>query len=184
MDNKQRNAYRSGGTVTITCIILLNLLGCSGPKKPDGLPTLHSCKVTITQSGKPLDGAIVQLHGVNNSVPWTVNGVTDRSGVAVIKTQTLFSGAPEGKYIVSVTKNVQEESQLPASPPEDKEEREKWFDAKESERLAVHSHVSSKFTSRVRSDLRMTVTSNPAQNMETFDVGQPVNDPVTSSVRL
>ena len=176
MNNKQRSVYRSCGTTTITCIILLNLWGCGGPDKPDGLPVLYPCKVTITQEGKPLDDAIVQLHGVNNSVPWTVNGVTDRSGGAVIKTQTLFAGAPEGQYVVTVTKKVQDKSQLPASPPKDKQEAEKWYDAKESERLAVHSFVSPEFTSPVKTTLRMTVTSNSKQNTETFDVGPPVDD--------
>jgi len=176
MDNVQRSVYRSSGTATITCIILLNLWGCGGPTKPDGLPVLYSCKVAITQEGKPLDDAIVQLHGVNNSVPWTVNGVTDRSGVAVIKTQTLFAGAPEGEYAVTVTKKNQDKSQLPASPPKDKQEAEKWYDAKESERLAVHSFVSSEFTSPIKTTLRMTVTSNSKQNTETFDVGPPVDE--------
>jgi len=176
MENKHKRVYRSCGIVTITCIFLLNLWGCGGPAKPDGLPVLHPCKITIVQSGKPLDDAIVQLYGVNNSVPWTVIGVTNSFGVAVIKTQAQFVGAPEGEYVVTVTKNIQDKSQFPASPPKDKQEAEKWYDAKERERLAVHSFVSSEFTSPIETALRMTVTSNSKQNMETFDVGPPVDD--------
>jgi len=169
--------------MVIAIVFLLCLSGCGGPNKPDGLPTLYPCKITITQLGKPLEGALVQFHGVDHSVPWTVNGITNGAGVAIIKTQTLFTGAPEGQYVVTVMKKVQDKSQLSDSPPRgaSKEEIEQWYDAKESERLAIHSFVSSQFASPIYSPLMMTVTSTSKSNIETLDVGQSVEEIVAIS---
>ena len=172
MKKEHPNTFQFAAIIVLL-LLLAGIGGCGSPAKPDGLPTLYSCKITITQSGQPLDDAIVQFHGVNNSVPWTVSGVTNRAGIAAMKTQAQFAGAPEGEYIVTVTKKVQEKSQYPDSPPQDKEGAEAWYDAKESEQLAVHEFVGPQFRSVRESSLRMTVTSNPKQNIETFEVGPP-----------
>ncbi|MDR2641984.1 MAG: hypothetical protein LBC74_04245 [Planctomycetaceae bacterium] len=41
--------------------VLLSVLGCGGSSGPKDLPKLYPCVITITQEGKPLDNAVVEL---------------------------------------------------------------------------------------------------------------------------
>jgi hypothetical protein len=82
--------------------VILTLPGCGGGKKPDGLPDLYPCQITITLKGTPLEGAVVSLLG--NDGRWPGNGITDRQGIAVIKTRGQFIGVAEGTYKVTVSK--------------------------------------------------------------------------------
>jgi hypothetical protein len=88
-------------TLIIVAVILF-LPGCGGAKKPDGLPELHPCHITITLNGVPLDGAIVSLSGNDGRFPG--NGFTDKQGIAVIRTRGQFIGVAEGTYKVTVSK--------------------------------------------------------------------------------
>ena len=86
---------------------------CSKPR-PDGLPPLVSCKITVTQDSQPLEGATVSLY--SDDVPWAVGGTSDASGVAVIYTHGQYAGAPKGSYVVTVTKQIVEQADVPLSP--------------------------------------------------------------------
>ena len=80
----------------------LFVCGCSGPSKPDGLPDRVPLEITLTQDGKPLQEATVQL--VSPDVPWSITGNTDAHGTAKMVTHGQFAGVPPGPYKVVVIK--------------------------------------------------------------------------------
>ena len=81
------------------------LTGC-GEKRPDGMPKTYPCELTLTQGGKPLVKAQVMLYAKEAPCPWTVGGSTDENGVAEINTHGKYKGAPNGDWIVTVSKNI------------------------------------------------------------------------------
>jgi len=85
------------------CIALI--AGC-GPKRPEGLPPLVRCVLTIQyEDGTPVDNAMVSLAPEDDHLrQWSIAGTTNASGVAAISTNGDFVGAPAGKYKVVVRK--------------------------------------------------------------------------------
>ncbi|MDR1958188.1 MAG: carboxypeptidase-like regulatory domain-containing protein [Planctomycetaceae bacterium] len=92
------------------CCVLLMLNGCGGAKKPEGMPPLYPCQITITQEGKPLADAVVSLASENNK--WQSSAQTDTKGVAELITYGQFLGVPAGTYKVLVVKR-----ELDGPPP-------------------------------------------------------------------
>jgi len=84
---------------------LLFQAGCGGGDKgrPADLPKLFSVNITITQEGKPLEGAIVTLSAKSPSTYGTSMGTTNASGVATMRTYG-YDGTPAGEYAVLVDK--------------------------------------------------------------------------------
>lgn len=95
---------------------LLLTLGCGGGgvEKPDHIPDLASCTITITHNGSPVEGASVLL--APESGQFSAAGITDSNGVAVVKTDGKYEGAVPGSYKVSVTKREKLESDLGPTP--------------------------------------------------------------------
>jgi hypothetical protein len=88
-------------------ILLLNILtvGCNKlPPKPEGLPELHPCKITVTFGGEVVEGVNVSLVSVDSSYKWKASGRTDKNGVAEIRTSFAFAGAPVGQFKVGFDK--------------------------------------------------------------------------------
>jgi hypothetical protein len=88
----------------LLCVTLI--VGC-GPKRPEGMPALLSCVLTIQyEDGSPVDNASVSLAPEDASLmQWSISGSTNASGVATITTNGDFTGAPAGKYKVVVRKS-------------------------------------------------------------------------------
>ncbi|MDR2757447.1 MAG: carboxypeptidase-like regulatory domain-containing protein [Planctomycetaceae bacterium] len=85
--------------------VSLFLFGCSGEHLPPNLPKLYSVTLTIVQDGKPFNGASVVIVNENYaSSPWAAGGVTNEQGQVKLRTEGKYSGAPAGKYKVTVTK--------------------------------------------------------------------------------
>jgi hypothetical protein len=100
--------------VTLCLIFLIvSILGCKfSREKPVGFPDhLFSCKLTFTQAGVPLSGALVQLIPIDNNIEknWSAGGRTDAKGVANIFTYGKWEGAPPGTFKVTVKKQIEEE---------------------------------------------------------------------------
>ena len=93
--------------ILFVLIALVLLAGCGGQKLPDGMPQPVTCEITVTQDGKPLEGAVVRLHSEENH-SWTAVGRTEASGKAVIYTLDQYKGAVPGKYKVIVSKTETE----------------------------------------------------------------------------
>ncbi len=153
------------------CLILA-LGGCSD-RKPEGLPKLYSTTITITQEGKPLADASVLLidpDGPNHR--WGPSGITDGSGVATIKTDNRYPGAPAGKFKVLVSKSAREPNPFadfaqstPGTP-----DFNKWQTA-ESQRK-TYSYVDPNMGALETTTLEADIAAG--KNALTFDVGKEV----------
>ena len=89
-------------------LVTVPITGCS-ENLPADMPKLYPASVIVTQEGKPLAGAMVQLipdDPANSS--WGPGGTTDASGVVVLQTNGKYKGAPLGKYKVTVSKRVKD----------------------------------------------------------------------------
>jgi hypothetical protein len=80
---------------------LLFLLGCSGVSVPQNFPATSSCQITITNGTTPLAGVVVTLFPDAPLPNIVVEGTTNSSGIALIRTkQGDYSkeGVPNGEY--------------------------------------------------------------------------------------
>ncbi|MDR1491543.1 MAG: carboxypeptidase-like regulatory domain-containing protein [Planctomycetaceae bacterium] len=97
-------------TIAFSMAILTASLiaGCQDQSRPADLPTLFPCAILITQDGKPLDGAVVELVPVDAAnAKYRASSATDADGKAVLTTYG-FDGVPAGRYKVCVWKTVVE----------------------------------------------------------------------------
>lgn len=158
-------------------IATLSVFGCGGPKKPADLPELFPCKIKVIQDGQPLEGASVQLNDPASTSRFVVGGVTDDKGVAEVKTDGKFKGAPAGKYKVLISKVFVPE--IPDEvPPEDPEAR-KEYDKKINELNAQQADtIDVKFKRPTQTPAEIEVTSGGVE--AEFDVGAKVNVSVGS----
>ena len=93
-------------TIILSFVVITFLfqIGCGGgPKKPDGLPKLYPVTLQLEQGGKPLAEAEVFLRSEAIGT-WSCGGVSNENGVVTVRTHGQFSGAPQGKHKVIVTK--------------------------------------------------------------------------------
>jgi hypothetical protein len=114
----------------IAIVPFLFLNGCGGIELPDGMPKLYPVTITITQEGKPLEGASVALISEDPSMSqWVAGGLTDASGNAVIKTLSKYKGAASGKYLITIVKQYAEPNKTQApNPATDPEGYGKYLD--------------------------------------------------------
>ena len=84
------------------------MTGC-GERLPDGMPRLYPASITVTQEGTPLAEAVVQLVSEDPAnASWGAGGTTNESGIAVLRTNGKYNGAPLGTYKVTVSKMEQD----------------------------------------------------------------------------
>ena len=144
-----------------TLLIAITIIGCSGAPRPDGLPKLYPCTITIKQDGKPLEDATVQLYDPTVTNRWTVSGVTNASGVAVMRTHGQFPGAPQGRFKVILSKTVTESDTIPGdgenAPP------------KSIGNTRIYSLVGKEYTKHESTPLEIII-ENKKRN-ETCDIG-------------
>ena len=141
-----------------TLLIAITIIGCSDTPRPDGLPTLYPCTITIKQDGKPLEGADILLYDPAITDRWIVAGQTDTSGVAVLRTHGQFPGAPEGRFKVVVSKTESEGRGWSGDEP-----RATWEDIK------VYSFVAKEYGNRESTPLEIVIDGK--KKSETFDLG-------------
>lgn len=157
--------------------VLLGLNGCGEPL-PEGMPSLHSAKVTVTQGGAPLADASVTLIPEDSTLSrWPVGAKTDASGSASLQTMSKFSGAPAGKYKVIVNKSITEGEEIPAHPgasatPEQMKEYDKAMKAGGRQVFFV---VEEKVRNSKTTPLSVTVEAN-GPNEFALDAGKAVKE--------
>ena len=151
------------------------LVGC-GSRTPHGIPDLYPTKVIVLNGDKGIKKANVFLVPQEGTASgsWSISGVTDEKGSAVIETSQgdwKKAGAPEGNYSVYITKLSQiEEPEKPADM-ETNEEAKAAFFAERLKRLEEASkEIPKSLTSATTSGLEIVVTTSGAE--ETFDVSQ------------
>ena len=86
----------------IAGLLVSTLLGCGGDGKPSHIPDLVPYSVKVSHQGEPVEGAKVMLAPVNST--FSAAAETDKSGVAVLKTDGIYPGVVPGEYMVSVSK--------------------------------------------------------------------------------
>ena len=165
--------YESMKKSIICFLLILSLFcfsGCGGKKKPSDLPPLYPVKITVVQDGNPLEGATVNFIADGANVRFTTAGITDKNGVATIKTDIDWPGVPVGKYKVCISKVV-----MPPEEPTDASLSYEERRAKAGARSAqTKSLVDSRFLRPRTTTLAIDVTESGAT--ETFDVGAAVDE--------
>ena len=100
--------------------LLLTSASCSkGPARPDNMPDLTPCTITVIYSGQPVEGADVLL--APKSGQFSAAGITDAAGRAIMKTDGTYEGGVPGEYLASVTKLEKTAADLGPSPEDPKE---------------------------------------------------------------
>ncbi|MDR2116557.1 MAG: hypothetical protein LBP87_09260 [Planctomycetaceae bacterium] len=96
--------------VVFIAILVLFIFGCRKPERPEGMPDLTPCIVSVTFGGEKIEGVGVQLHPQDLTTnEWVSGGRTDVNGKAILKTGAYFDGAVPGTYIVSFQKFAEPE---------------------------------------------------------------------------
>jgi len=156
----------------ITLLAVCVLSGCDGEKRPAGFPPIFPCEITITQGGKPLEGALVRLMPEGTS-SWVIGGNTNASGTATIRTDK-YAGVPAGTFKVTVSKIYETPTQIqkPAETGTTFAEWEAWRAAMDAEKRPRYKHVKEEFENVDQTPLSITITKG--KNKETFDLGEAV----------
>ena len=157
----------------VVLTLLVTSIGC-GKQKPSDLPPLFPCKITVMQGGQPLPGASVTLFADGHQVRFTLGAVTDKNGVATIKTNIDWEGAPEGKYKVCIKKIVVPSSSGSNDDPSGQVGTEEYNKKLAEASAQVKSLVDSKFLRPRNTPASITVTSSGID--ETVDVGAAVDE--------
>jgi hypothetical protein len=148
----------------ISCLIFLVLVvSCSREHRPEGIPTLYPCTITITQDSKPLAGAMVTLYTESSEDRrWSPGGTTDSQGVIQIKVLGKYLGAPAGTYKVTVEKQEIENV--------------------DSNSYYSISLVETQYIKVQDTPLKIEVT--PQGATQTFDVGKPIQKRISDRIKI
>lgn len=146
--------------------VLAASVGCDqGPAKPDNLPDLTPCTVTVMYKGQPVQDANVVL--APDSGQFSAAGTTDAAGKALMKTDGKYEGVAAGKYRALVTKMEKVENTLGGTPqnPQEMEEYQKKVKA-----MPAPKHlIPEKYSTFTTSGLTVTIAGGtPAE--ETFEL--------------
>ncbi|MDR0609011.1 MAG: carboxypeptidase-like regulatory domain-containing protein [Planctomycetaceae bacterium] len=96
-------------TFIFVYLLLVCLAGCGDSSRPNDLPKLFPCIITITQDDKPLPDAVVKLiPQTDTEMKYRPVAVTDTDGIVKMSTYG-FAGVPAGKYKIVVIKNIDDD---------------------------------------------------------------------------
>ena len=144
-------------------VVLVLQTGCGGGDggRPADMPKLIPVSIAVTQSGQPLEGAIVTLVSKTPATYGTASGMTNAAGIANVRTYG-FDGVPEGDYVVVIEKRVienqRESSTLEGLPM--------------MVGGQLYQYVEEQYTNENDTPYSLTVSGRGTS--ERFDVGGPV----------
>lgn len=91
----------------ILLVALVFIVGCRRTvPRPEGMPELVPCTVTVTFGGEAMKNVGVLLRSNDPENPWGAGGRTDAEGKVVLKTAGAFEGVVPGEYVISFSKRV------------------------------------------------------------------------------
>ena len=163
--------------LSAVCFLPSLFMGCGGERRPDGMPRLYPASIQIMQEGTPLDGATVTLVSEDAELGrWAPTGITDASGVAVMQTNGLYSGAPLGTFKVVVAKRLTEPHPNPelAAAPHGHPDAAR-YDRLNNERKTFN-YVATQYSSIAETPLSVEIVSG--QRTYSIDVGERVREEV------
>ncbi|MDR0336162.1 MAG: hypothetical protein LBI18_03630 [Planctomycetaceae bacterium] len=138
----------------ILSICVVAFFGCNNNgSRPEGMPRLVPCVVTVLSEGQPLSEVDVAFHSSDSTFRWGSNATTDSNGKAVMATYGQFFGVVEGEYSVTVTKL----------------ERETFDNEHPPKQIKVFTLTDVQYTNPQTTPLKITVSGKTTQ---TFDVGK------------
>jgi hypothetical protein len=148
--------------------IIISLLcfaaaGCQRSDAPGDLPKLFPCAVTITQDGKPLEGAVVEFVSSEDAAKYHAVGLTDAAGVAEMKTYGK-DGAPEGKYKVVVRKHIHDDLVYGTNSAGEKE----------VSGYTTYRTIDDQFADAKTTPHEIEITGKGKKVKQTFDVGKAI----------
>jgi hypothetical protein len=155
------------------CILMSTLIvgvGCGGKQRPNDLPPLYHCEITVIQDGKPLSDAMVLLYPLDGNLRFAIGGKTDQNGVLILKTDNEWDGVPEGEYRISVSKQIVPTDISLPGPQTSLAERRKML---ENQMKLTKETVAPQFSNRTKSELQLKVERKAVK--ESFDVGKAVD---------
>ena len=147
-------------TLLIASFMVFHITGCGGPARPEGMPRLYPASITVVQEGIPLAGAMVQLVSDEPDLSrWGPSGITDTAGVAVLKTNGTYDGAPLGKFKAIVSKREREPHPNPewANLPDGDPNFQKYMQA-EAKRKTIN-YIEAKYGSIADTPLTVEITA-------------------------
>jgi hypothetical protein len=103
-------------------LTLFILIACQRlPERPEGMPELVPCTVSITFGGEHLQDVGVLFQPKDNNNDWSAGGKTDAEGKAKMKTAAYYDGVVPGEYIIIFQKYAEPELDrynmpMPAKP--------------------------------------------------------------------
>lgn len=148
----------------VAVLFVTTICGCKKDDRPEDMPPLFPCVITVVQEGTPLDGASVNFEpGEGANAKYRAAGITNEQGKAIMKTYG-FDGAPEGTYKVIVRKLVVEEG--PKVINSDGEEVTTY--GKE------YQAVEQEYRDAKTTPHKIEITNSKKTLEATFDVGKPV----------
>ncbi len=107
----------------LVTLLIFVFVGCQRlPERPDGMPELTPCMISVTFGGERLSGVGVTLQPKDSTTNrWLAGGQTDADGRAVLKTAAHYKGVVPGEYSVMFQKFAEPElgkdgMPLPAKP--------------------------------------------------------------------
>ena len=150
-------------------VALSFLTGCGDKedaRRPKDMPKLYAVTITVTQEGKPLEGADVTLIAKTPATYGVSSGETNASGEVKPRTYG-FVGVPAGEYLVTVNKAGLEGAQERTETNEDGETFTNIVGGQN------FSYVDDKYwRDRSNTPLGIVVTEKGAR--ESFELGAPV----------
>lgn len=124
--------------------------GCTKPvERPEDLPELFATEIKVNSHAGPVTDAKITLVPADGSESkWPCGGMTNKQGIAFLKTLDQFTGVPEGHYKVLVEKT---EGGSPA-----------------------YDVIDPKFKHKLTTPLQVEVMRQKLNSLPSVDVGAPV----------
>jgi len=151
---------RTFASFTALLLAACFIIGCGGDPRPAGMPRLYPVSIVVIQDGAPLTNATVQLIPEDEANSrWGPMGMTNASGVAAMRTNARYDGAPLGTYKVVVSKTEMEPHPNPDWANLSQDDPEYWRNARIAESLRPVHFVGEQYGSVVDTPLRVEITA-------------------------
>ncbi|MDR2643849.1 MAG: hypothetical protein LBC74_13785 [Planctomycetaceae bacterium] len=112
--------YRKRDLFFVVLFLLAVQLVCGCrevPPRPEGLPRVYSCNISVKFGGKPISGVRVMFIPDNPESKWKPTGMTDTEGNVVLYSSFGYEGAPAGEYTATFSLIEEPEDSAPRGTP-------------------------------------------------------------------